>query len=359
MSKIEFEQISDDEVEVSLPPETPMEMVEQIKKSLMSKGLIEDLVKSTVNVRYFYMPQDSVNKKADELIKSLTSLIKDSESPGEARRRSIAESQGVKYEPNKLVPKVKQEPTGFKTIPTPSAPKKQVMNTLKTEEDEDESDVEKSGTGPKGTAAGAQYVPEANIRRKANNVGDVVGEGPNRNVKAYAGKPGQLSAKQQAGSLAAKQKALNRKQPVKTMKDMTPEELADITARSLKKSWANHGNIPTAAEAIQQTNQSNPVEKAENLMAGQLANLMNNKSMLGQSHRQPSSEDFIMAGEQMGMGTSEEVVKSQDKQWNNTINNWLTEATKPISQRFSSEEEEQAYWDSIKVGDRDDGKSGY
>jgi hypothetical protein len=38
---------------------------------------------------------------------------------------------------------------------------------------------------------------------------------------------------------------------------------------------------------------------------------------------------------------------------------WLKEAQKPISQNFRSEEEEIAYWNSIKVSDRDDGKSGY
>ena len=37
----------------------------------------------------------------------------------------------------------------------------------------------------------------------------------------------------------------------------------------------------------------------------------------------------------------------------------MVEAAKPISKRFASEEEEIAYWNNIKVADRDDGSSGY
>ena len=48
-------------------------------------------------------------------------------------------------------------------------------------------DVEKSGYGPKGAG---QYSVADNVKRKANNTGDVAGEGPNSNVKAYSSKAG-------------------------------------------------------------------------------------------------------------------------------------------------------------------------
>jgi hypothetical protein len=79
--------------------------------------------------------------------------------------------------------------------------------------------LEKSNYGPKG---GGQYNPADNVKRKAKNLTDTVGAGPNVNVKAYSSKPGQLSAKQQA---AAEAKKLSG--PVK---QYTPEEIAAINA---------------------------------------------------------------------------------------------------------------------------------
>lgn len=119
----------------------------------------------------------------------------------------------------------------------------------------------------------------------------------------------------------------------------------------LKKGWGQHLPFPKAE--LQATNHE------DNSLATQLATLMSNKNMLGQGFRQPSSEEMIMAGEKMGLGTSEEMVKAGDNKWNNTINNWLTEAAKPISQRFNSEEEELAYWNSLKISDKADDSSGY
>jgi hypothetical protein len=48
-----------------------------------------------------------------------------------------------------------------------------------------------------------------------------------------------------------------------------------------------------------------------------------------------------------------------EKNWGNTMNNWLAEATKPISSRFKSKEEEEAYWNNIKVSDNSRGDSGF
>jgi hypothetical protein len=85
--------------------------------------------------------------------------------------------------------------------------------------------------------------------------------------------------------------------------------------------------------------------------------LMHQKSMF--NSLQPSSEDFIKAGENMGIGLSKEHLEDHDSQWGNSINNWLQEATKPLSKRFSSAEEELKYWQSIKISSSDDESAGY
>lgn len=82
-------------------------------------------------------------------------------------------------------------------------------------------DIQKSNTGPKGTAAGAQYMAHVNQERKSNNVETINELGPNKNVKQYSTKAGQLSAKQQAAaensksrvkSLSGKPRTLSREE---------------------------------------------------------------------------------------------------------------------------------------------------
>jgi len=89
----------------------------------------------------------------------------------------------------------------------------------------DDTNMKKSNYGPKGTAAGAQYQLHANQERKMGNTGDVAGEGPNKNVKAYSSKPGQLSAKQEAAAMNSlrRRKALSSK-----VKTLTAEEIAKL-----------------------------------------------------------------------------------------------------------------------------------
>jgi hypothetical protein len=130
----------------------------------------------------------------------------------------------------------------------------------------------------------------------------------------------------------------------------------------IKKSieWAKHNNLPNADDEVTKLQKDNPTQTAEDIMATQLANMMTGRNMLGMEPPKPlHGEEFIRAGEAMGLGVSQEQVAKAEQQWGGAINNWLVEASKPISARFSSPEEEQAYWDSIKVADRDDGKAGY
>lgn len=141
----------------------------------------------------------------------------------------------------------------------------------------------------------------------------------------------------------------------------TPAQMAAMQeAKKIKKSvesasWIQHKSVPNADEEVMKVQRENPAVAGEKHLANQLANMMMSKAMLNPNHRQPTSEDMVMAGEAMGIAPSQEMIKSAEQQWAGTMNNWLAEAQKPISARFSSPEEEQAYWDSIKVtGKKDD-----
>lgn len=217
----------------------------------------------------------------------------------------------------------------------------------------DEEGMSKSNYGPKGAG---QYSTPDNARRKAKNIGESAGEGTNTNIKAYSTKPGQLSAKQQASLEAKKAKALSG--PVK---QYSPAQIAAINeARKLKKNaeetpWVTHGAVPNADQELAKLNKVNPVQKSEDVIATQLANMMAGRAMLGTPPpRQPTDQE--MFGH---LVPSEQMIKSAEEKWNGMHTDWLKEAMKPISSRFASEEEEMEYWSSIKVADRDDGKPGY
>ena len=398
MSKISFEQIHEDVIEVLIPSNTPVAMVQQLVKSLTGRGLVEDVANSTLSQRFFVRPEtDPVNEAADKLIKSLESLAKDGGGDvpywhpkaqmahqKKMREQAIAERRaknGIKQPTNvspapepHVMPDAapKQSHAAAPTHPKMYDNTPQSMNTAggtgkryayindPVDKSDDEDDIEKSGYGPKGMS---QYNVADNAKRKANNIGDNIGAGPNSNVKAYSTKPGQMSGKAQANLTARIQNAANKKQPVK---QWSPEQIAAENAkRGLKKGWADHNPIPSAEEEIMRLAKG-VVEDGEHAAANQLANLLQGKQMLGQNVHPavaammapppPQPTDEQMFGH---LVVSEEMAKKAEQQWNGTLNNWLAEASKPISQRFASQAEEEAYWASIRVDDRDDGKSGY
>lgn len=395
MSKIELEQISENEVEVIFPPETPMEMVQQLVKGLADRGLIENLQKSTLGVRYFERPIDKANTVADELIKSLSRLAKDDELPywhpksqfanqKRVREMDVADRRaklGIKQptnvstqpEPHEMpdtpaikppspsAPSVNTAPQRYDTSPTAmttaggTGKRYAFINDPVSQSEHVEGcqcdkclAMEKSGYGPK---KGGQYSATDNARRKANNTGDQTGFGANSNTKAYT------SAKFSNQTPQTDPK-LKKPQPIKSLKagTLNPSVAADIMARAngVKKSaWADHLPFPNAEEEMRKASRHAP-QTAEDIMANQLATMMNGKAMLGQAPpSQPTDEQLFGGGV-----VTDEMAKAQDAKWNNTMN-WLQEATKPISQRFSSQEEEEAYWTNIRIGDRDDGQSGY
>jgi hypothetical protein len=216
----------------------------------------------------------------------------------------------------------------------------------------EDGELDKSNYGPKGSNL---YNSVDNAKRKMNNTGDQTGVGGNVNTKSFSSKPGQLSAKQQAAKTPYKGAA----GPVK---QYSPEQIAAINeARKLKKNseelpWVQHAGVPNADREVEKVQRENPVAPGEEVMAEGLRKMMMSKSMLNPNHRQPSSEDMIMHAENNRRGQIQELEK-QEQNWGGAINNWLVEAQKPISARFSSPEEEAQYWDSIRVngsGRKDD-----
>ncbi|CAM6003910.1 unnamed protein product [Sphagnum balticum] len=224
----------------------------------------------------------------------------------------------------------------------PTSPKLGTGNAwaAKKEEKDEDEDLDKSNYGPKGAK---QYSAADNVKRKMNNTGDQTGMGQNVNTKSYSTKPGQLSAKQQAAKTPYKGAA----GPVK---HFTPEQIAAINeANKLKKNvegqpWVTHSGVPNADEELAKQQATNPVNRAEDIMANQLANVMANKAMLGiQPPPQPTNEQLFGH-----LVPNEDQIQKAESAWGNRMN-WLQEAVQPISSRFNSPEEEQAYWDSIKV----------
>jgi hypothetical protein len=148
---------------------------------------------------------------------------------------------------------------------------------------------------------------------------------------------------------------LNRDTPSRAdfvRKPVAESIVPEASKLPLRKSWANHNVIPNADREIEKLLAKNPTQSGENALANQLANVMAGKAMLGNTPpKQPTDQE--MFGH---LVPSEEMVKSAEEGWNGAINNWLVEAAKPINSRFSSQEEEDAYWASIKVNgsSRDD-----
>jgi hypothetical protein len=227
-----------------------------------------------------------------------------------------------------------QEPKQVKAAePKPTAPKLTVVKTASEIADDlikSLDDLVKSNYGPKGYGL---YTSTDNIKRKAKNTGDEIADiGGNKNVKAYSSKPGQLSAKSQAKLEAARDKAKSAKNPVKIY---TPEEVAELNAKmKMEKS------LP---------------EWDENELAVALAGI----APLNRPSLQPSNSEFEQAALNSGMAVTQKQADQLEKNWGGAISDWFAEASKPLSSRFSSPEEEEAYWAGIKVGEGDAGNSGY
>lgn len=142
------------------------------------------------------------------------------------------------------------------------------------------------------------------------------------------------------------------------------KELRELTVRfkQLKKALQEQDELTPAqrmaAEIAERLTKGTPTkeqllkrakEVAEQQRAQQLANQLQKAGILGSGYvpKQPTTAEQEAWLRQNGMG--QENMAKAEADWGNSINNWLAEATKPISTRFKSEAEERAYWDSIKI----------
>ena len=310
MSKIKIKQVDADTVCVSISNDTPISMVNELTKSLTSKGMVEDLAKSTISSRYFYRYVDTeVDDVAEQLIKSLQDMTK---ADDHTKRQWEAQAQGRLAQRNMrrkslgLSPITREQMQNPKAASVPIAPKSPPP----------------AQTGP------------ATLPGVPNKLVDI-----RHNYSTTATNYGKIKKADEDDSKKSNKSA---------------ELTARLQNRSLNKAWGQHLPFPSAEEEIMKFAE---VEKlnGESVAANQLVKLMAGKSMLGvQPPPQPTDEEMFGGGV-----VTEEMAKAAQNKWNNTLNNWLTEASKPIAQKFNSEEEELAYWNSIKVNDRDDGSSGY
>lgn len=153
------------------------------------------------------------------------------------------------------------------------------------------------------------------------------------------------------------------------------QELGDLIYRfkRLKKAIEeeqNDGLTPAqraavaAAERFTKQFAAEPLVKqakqtAEELQAQQLAKTLQQRGVLSpfgdqRIKLQPTDQELFGR-----VVPDQKAAETAEKNWGNVMNNWLNEATKPLNARFRTAEEEQAYWDNIKVDGGSGGDSGY
>jgi len=167
-------------------------------------------------------------------------------------------------------------------------------------------------------------------------------------------------------------------------KDEINKELGDLIYRFkvLKKALVEEETLSPAQRAAAniarslskplaappKLNREQVLAKAREVLEQQhsqrLANQLQKAGALGtRPPGQPTNQEMAAAAKNMwaqqnGFSSQEDMNKA-DAEWGQGINNWLAEATKPISQRFKNEQEEREYWDRIKVNDGGRGNDGY
>lgn len=138
-----------------------------------------------------------------------------------------------------------------------------------------------------------------------------------------------------------------------------------------KKKWWEKLNIFKEEEAQKKDNSKDSsaeqkskevsAKEEEDKLAKKLAETISANSMMPR-YLNPSTDELIKSAIAMGIGTDSRQLDAQGSLQGSSsyASSWIEEATKPIGQRFSSEEEELAYWNSIKVSDSvDDDSTGY
>ena len=324
MAKIKINKINDSEIEVILDNDIPLAMVESLNKSLEERGLVQDDSRSSLGKRYFVRPSHrDVDDVYEKLTKSLEGMIKADEQTKlawEQKRQSRLVDRNTRRASAGMKPISMEQfknPTGAKSP----------------------AEITPPAVHPVAGVAPAAATPTASP--KSNTLPGVVNtlHSPNLSGKVnYTKKNEDDHIENDPKCSCMKCSSMRKNNLNKSLHD------------KLKggNSWGQHLPFPSA----DQPGSNKPLPTAEDIMANQLANMMMGKNMMKPVAGVPLLGSVVQAqptNEQMfgHLVPTEEMLKSADENWHNRINNWMQEASKPISARFKSEEEELAYWRSI------------
>lgn len=316
MSKIKINQVSESEVEVFFDNDVPYEMVEKLNKGLEARGLFQDDSRSSLGHRCFVRPDDNRTEDVHEkLMKSLENMVKadaHTKMLWEGQRQQRLADRNDRRKAMGLKPVTSeqlQNPSGQKppgaVTPTPKAAP--------------------SAVAPVKPASGPNTLPG-----RVNTLYDPA-------------KSGNYAKKNEDGHEEGNEKCLCEK-----CSAMRKASLNKSLREKLGGKWGQHKPFPSA----HQPGAHDALPTAEQLMADQLASMMMGKGMmkaipgaplLGSVVPQQPTDEQLFGH----LVPTEEMIKSAEKRVD--INSFYAEAMKPISARFKSEEEEIAYWRSLKV----------
>ena len=148
----------------------------------------------------------------------------------------------------------------------------------------------------------------------------------------------------------------------KLKKALSEEDTLSPAQRAAAEIAASLKATPLTREQVL----SKAKEVFEQQHAQRLANQLQKVGALGMRPppRQPTDEEMRMmmqneVAKAHGFSTQAELEKAEQNWGTGVFNNWLAEAAKPLNSRFASKEEEEAYWDKIKVSDGGSGNGGY
>lgn len=133
-------------------------------------------------------------------------------------------------------------------------------------------------------------------------------------------------------------------------------DIADSLIKSLQKA-SGAPLIKVQARPKQDTATKAAVvaeQQVMDMLAKKVGNMMPMNAKL-----QPTQAEFEAAMVAQGMAHTPEQLAKMDADWGSTMNGFYAEASRPISQRFKNDEEEEAYWAGIKISGGADNGPGY
>jgi len=265
MNKFKFVALNENELKVSIPQDAPVSHIKKLSSMLESRGLLENMAKSTKDEKFFYKKINAI----DLIIEKLQKMARVTKKDGPGITTTVNWQELIKPKKKPPVNEVKQpKPSGEQNI---------------------------SQTNPVNVSTNDQQ-QDANEDIWINR----------QKVKGSSWR--------------------------KLNKDN----------QSAKKN-EQHKGVDRLIASTTIENNKDALNKSEQIAVNKLINAMKEKNMLDSDAN----------------NTSNLTAKPEDS-WDTSITDWFKEALKPINSKFSSEQEQIDYWNSIKVdGSNDDGITGY